>query len=114
MGFSTLSLGALGLAILFEVLGTAFLQRSEQFSRIIPSAITILSYIAAFYCLSVALRSIPLGIAYAIWAGLGIILVALVGLIFYKQSLDLPALIGIALIIAGVVTINVFSKSGGH
>ncbi|MAI90719.1 multidrug efflux SMR transporter [Ponticaulis sp.] len=114
MGFSTLSLGALGLAILFEVLGTAFLQRSEQFSRIIPSAITILSYIAAFYCLSVALRSIPLGIAYAIWAGLGIILVALVGLIFYKQTLDLPALIGIALIIAGVVTINVFSKSGGH
>ena len=114
MGFSTVSLGALGLAILFEVLGTAFLQRSEQFSRIIPSVITILSYIAAFYCLSVALRSIPLGIAYAIWAGLGIILVALVGLIFYKQSLDLPALIGIALIIAGVVTINVFSKSGGH
>ena len=101
-------------AIAFEVFGTVMLKVSDGFSKWLPSTGVVIGYIVSFVLLAFALRTIGLSTAYAIWAGLGIILVALVGLIFYKQTLDLPALIGIALIIAGVVTINVFSKSGGH
>lgn len=91
-----------------------FLKQSEQFTKLVPSVFTILGYAAAFYCLSVVLKNIPVGIAYAIWSGVGIILIALIGFFVFKQHLDLPAIIGLALIIAGVVVINVFSNSVSH
>ena len=102
------------LAIIFEVIATNCLKQSEQFTRWIPSVLTVVGYVASFYCLSVVLRSIPLGIAYAIWSGVGIVLVALTGWFIHKQHLDLPALIGIGMIIGGVLVINLFSNSAGH
>lgn len=90
------------------------MKQSEQFTKLVPSVFTILGYAAAFYCLSVILKNIPVGIAYAIWSGVGIILIALIGFFVFKQHLDLPAIIGLALIIAGVVVINVFSNSVSH
>jgi len=80
----------------------------------VPSIFTLLGYAAAFYCLSIVLKSIPVGIAYAIWSGVGIVLIALIGFFVFKQHLDLAAIIGLALIIAGVVVINVFSNSVSH
>jgi small multidrug resistance pump len=74
----------------------------------------IVGYGLAFYCLSLTMRTIPIGIAYAIWSGVGIVLIALVGLLFYRQPLDAPALIGMAFILAGVLIINVFSRTAGH
>ena len=102
------------LAIVFETVATSFLKQSEQFTKLVPSVLTVLGYAAAFYCLSVVLKSIPVGIAYAIWSGVGIILIALIGFFVFKQHLDLAAIIGLALIIAGVVVINVFSNSVSH
>ena len=102
------------LAIVFETVATSFLKQSEQFTRLVPSVLTVLGYAAAFYCLSVVLKNIPVGIAYAIWSGVGIILIALIGFFVFKQHLDLAAIIGLALIIAGVVVINVFSNSVSH
>ena len=102
------------LAIVCEVSGTASLQRSEQFSKLLPSILTCLFYGCSFYLLSHALRAIPLGVAYAIWAGFGIVLTALVGLILFRQSLDGPAALGIAMIVCGVVVIQMFSKSVSH
>lgn len=102
------------LAIAFETAATSFLKQSEQFTRLWPSVITVLGYIGAFYCLSVVLKSIPVGIAYAIWSGVGIILIALIGWLAFKQHLDMPAIVGLILIIAGVLVINVFSKSVSH
>lgn len=102
------------LAIVFETVATFFLKQSEQFTKLVPSVLTVLGYAAAFYCLSVVLKSIPVGIAYAIWSGVGIILIALIGFFVFKQNLDLAAVIGLALIIAGVVVINVFSNSVSH
>ncbi|MDF1763589.1 MAG: SMR family transporter, partial [Oleibacter sp.] len=90
------------------------LKASDGFEKIIPSAIVVVGYGIAFYCLSVVLKTIPVGIAYAIWSGMGIVLISLVGLIYYGQKLDFPALIGLSLIILGVLVINVFSKSVGH
>ncbi|MCE9041143.1 DMT family transporter [Parabacteroides distasonis] len=90
------------------------MKQSEQFTKLVPSVFTILGYAAAFYCLSVVLKNIPVGIAYAIWSGVGIILIALIGFFVFKQHLDLPAIIGLPLIIAGVVVINVFSNSVSH
>ena len=84
------------------------------FTKLVPSVLTVLGYAAAFYCLSVVLKSIPVGIAYAIWSGVGIILIALIGFFVFKQHLDLAAIIGLVLIIAGVVVINVFSNSVSH
>lgn len=101
-------------AILLEVIGTSFLQRSEQFTRLIPTLITGISYAASFYFLSLVLRTMPLGIAYAIWSGLGIVLVSLIGLALFGQKLDLAAIIGLGLIIAGVVVVNLFSTSVTH
>ena len=89
-------------------------QQSEQFTKLVPSVLTVLGYAAAFYCLSVVLKSIPVGIAYAIWSGVGIILIALIGFFVFKQHLDLAAIIWLVLIIAGVVVINVFSNSVSH
>lgn len=102
------------LAIVFETIATSSLKASEQFTKLLPSIITIIGYVAAFYLLSLTLRSIPVGIAYAIWSGIGIVLVTLVGIIMFKQVPDLPTVIGLLLIIAGVVFINVFSKTTAH
>lgn len=106
--------GALLLAILCEVTATTFLQKSEQFTRLAPSVITIIGYGGAFYFLSICLKVIPVGIAYAIWSGLGIVLISLVGYFLIGQKLDLAALIGLALIVAGVLVINLFSRSIPH
>ena len=104
----------LALAIVLEVLGSSFMKASDGFSKLLPTIITIIAYIACFFFLSQALKSIPLGIAYAIWGGLGIVLTALISVIIFKQSLDLPAIIGIILIVAGVFVMNFFSKSSTH
>ncbi|HEX2890604.1 DMT family transporter [Vineibacter terrae] len=104
----------LGIAIVSEVIATSALKASEEFSRLVPSIIVVVGYGVAFYCLSLTLRTIPVGIAYAIWSGVGIVLIALVGLFWFRQALDLPAIIGMALIIAGVVVVNLFSKAVPH
>ncbi|WP_394773700.1 DMT family transporter [Flavobacterium sp.] len=104
----------LGIAILFEIIATSALKKSEQFTQLIPSIITIIGYFAAFYFLSFAIRTIPVGIAYAIWSGVGIVLITIIGAVFFKQIPDLPAIIGLALIMAGVIVINVFSKTTAH
>ncbi len=104
----------LGLAIICEVIATSALKQTNQFTRIVPSLITLVGYAGAFYFLSMVLRNIPLGIAYAIWSGAGIVLVALVGWLVFKQQLDVPAIIGICMIIGGVLVINLFSGSVGH
>ena len=100
----------LGLAIIFEVMGSSFLKASEGFSKLIPSVVVIVTYVIAFYCLSLSIKTIPLSIAYAIWAGVGIILTVLVSIFIFKQAIDIPAIIGIAFIITGVLIINYFSK----
>ena len=103
--------GALAVAIIFEVLGTSFLKQTQQFTKLLPTFLTAVSYLAACYFLTIPIKTMPIGIAYAIWSGLGIVLISFVGLIFYKQSLDAAALIGLGLILAGVIVVNVFSKS---
>jgi small multidrug resistance pump len=103
----------LALAICSEVLGTAFLAKSAQFTRLIPTFITIGCYLISFYSLAQCLKTIQLGIAYAIWGGLGIVLTAMVGALVFKQTPDLPAVIGISMIVGGVVVINIFSNSVG-
>ncbi|MEE2859921.1 MAG: SMR family transporter [Pseudomonadota bacterium] len=102
------------LAISLEVLGTSMLQRSEQFTRLWPTLAMAVCYLASFYLLSVTLKVLPLGVAYAIWSAFGVALVALIGWVVFGQRLDGPAVLGLALIVAGVVIINVFSKSVGH
>lgn len=102
------------MAVDFEVIGTAALQASEQFTRPKPLILTAIGYAAAFYFLSLVLRSMPVGVAYAIWSGLGVILITLVGLVWFGQKLDMPAVIGLALIVAGVAIINLFSKTVAH
>lgn len=104
----------LGLAIVSEVTASAFLQRSEQFSKLVPTVIMVLFYIVSFFCLSQALKVLPLGIAYAIWGGLGIVLTALVSVVMFRQTLDMAAIIGIVLIVSGVLVMNVFSHSARH
>ena len=104
----------LALAIVAEVVATSALKASNGFTRLWPSVTVAVGYALAFYLLSLVLRSIPVGIAYAIWAGLGIVLVALVGLVVYGQRPDLPALLGMAMIIAGVVVIQLFSRYAAH
>lgn len=104
----------LSIAIIAEVVATSALKSAEQFTKLGPSTIVILGYAVAFYCLSIVLKTVPVGVAYAIWAGLGIVLVAIVGSIIFKQVPDLPAIIGMALIVSGVVIINVFSKVAVH
>ncbi|HRM75223.1 MAG TPA: SMR family transporter [Paracoccus sp. (in: a-proteobacteria)] len=101
-------------AIVLEVIGTTFLQRSEQFTRLVPTLMTGLCYAASFYFLSLTLRTMPVGIAYAIWSGLGIVLVSVIGLVIFGQKLDLAAVTGLSLIVAGVVIVNLFSGSVTH
>ncbi|TCB51359.1 QacE family quaternary ammonium compound efflux SMR transporter [Acinetobacter sp. ANC 4779] len=104
----------LALAIISEVTGSTFLVKSEGFTKLGPSLFVFIFYVISFYLLSQVIKTIPLGIAYAIWGAVGIILTALIGFFIFRQSLDLAAVIGIAMIVAGVIVINVFSKSVGH
>jgi small multidrug resistance pump len=104
----------LGVAIVAEVIATTALKASDGFTRLLPTAVTAVGYAIAFYCLAITLRVIPTGVAYAIWSGVGIVLISLAGWIVFRQSLDLPAMIGMGMIIAGVVVINVFSSSVRH
>ncbi|MGD8175290.1 DMT family transporter [Marinimicrobium sp. ARAG 43.8] len=104
----------LSVAIVAEVVATSALKMSDGFTRALPSAVVVLGYTVAFYFLSLSLKSIPLGIAYAIWAGVGIVLVALASWVIYGQKLDAPAVLGMAMIIGGVMVINIFSSSTGH
>ena len=104
----------LGIAIVAEIIATSALKSAEGFTRLLPSAITVAGYAVAFYFLALTLREIPVGIAYAIWAGLGIVLVSAAAAVLYRQYLDLPAVLGMGLIIAGVVVIQLFSRSAGH
>lgn len=102
------------LAIVLETIATSFLKQSEQFTKLLPSIVTIAGYAGSFYCLSIVLKNIPVGIAYAIWSGMGIVLISAIGWALFKQHLDLPAILGLALIITGVLVINVFSSSVSH
>lgn len=105
---------ALLIAIICETIATSFLKKSEQFSNLIPSIVTILGYLGAFYFLSIAIKSIPVGVAYAIWSAVGIVLITIVGMIFFQQKPDIPAIIGMALIVSGVIVLQVFSKMSAH
>lgn len=102
------------IAILFEVIGTSTLKLSHQFTKPIPTLITLVTYFFAFYFLSLTLKSIPVGIAYAIWSGVGIVLISLAGFFLFQQKLDFPAILGMILIVVGVIVINLFSKSAPH
>ncbi|QOJ22550.1 MAG: QacE family quaternary ammonium compound efflux SMR transporter [Gammaproteobacteria bacterium] len=104
----------LAIAIVSEVIATSFLKSAEGFTRLWPSLIVVIGYLLAFYLLSLTLKTIPVGVAYAIWSGVGIVLIALSGWLFLGQALDTPALIGLTLIVAGVAVINVFSCTMPH
>lgn len=103
----------LSIAIVAEVIGTSFLKSAEGFSRLIPSTVVVISYVVAFFFLGLALKTLPVGIAYAIWAGAGVALIALVGYAVFDQPLDTPAIVGIVLIVTGVAVINLFSRTVG-
>ena len=102
------------LAVLAETIGTTALQASNQFSRFWPSCLVILSYAIAFYLLALTLRFMPVGVAYAIWSGLGIIFISLIGYIAFGQKLDLAAVLGLGLIITGILIVHLFSKAAAH
>ncbi|MEW6346040.1 MAG: multidrug efflux SMR transporter [Paraburkholderia sp.] len=104
----------LAIAIVAEVVATSALRAAEGFSRVLPSVIVVLGYGVAFYCLSLTLKSIPVGIVYAVWSGAGIVLITLVALVLYRQVPDWPAIVGLGLIISGVVVLNLFSKMQAH
>jgi small multidrug resistance pump len=104
----------LAVAIIGEVIATSALRACDHFTRLVPSAIVLAGYAAAFYFLSLALRTMPVGIAYAIWAGAGTMLIALLGFVVFKEALDGAAIIGIALIMAGAIIVNVFSSAIGR
>lgn len=101
-------------AIVLEVLGTSMLQRSAQFTKLLPTLAMLVCYAGSFYMLSHVLKTMPLGLAYAIWSGLGIVLVAAVGYFAFNQKLDLAAVIGLGLIVAGVLVVNLLSNSATH
>jgi small multidrug resistance pump len=105
---------SLALAILAEVIATSALKASNGFSVLWPSILVIAGYAVAFYCLSLTLRNMSLGVAYAVWSGAGTALIALIGVVVYRQKLDPMAILGIGLIVAGVLVLNLFSKSGAH
>lgn len=111
---TVLAYSFLAVSIALEVVGTTFLQQSQQFTRVWPSLGVVLCYGLAFYCLSHVLKVLPVGVAYAIWSGLGIVLISTIGYVLFRQRLDTPAMLGIGLIIAGVLVINLFSKTVTH
>ena len=102
------------IAIIGEIIGTSALKYSNGCTKLFPTLITVGGYSVAFYFLSLTLKYIPVGIAYAIWSGVGIVLISVIGLVLFKQQLDIPAITGIVLILAGVIVINIFSKSVSH
>ncbi len=104
----------LTLAILSEVIATSSLKSSEGFTKLFPSLLVIAGYGLAFYLMSLTLKEMPVGIAYAVWSGIGVAFISLIGYFFYHQKLDMPAIIGIALIVCGVLVINIFSKTVSH
>ncbi|RBW46097.1 QacE family quaternary ammonium compound efflux SMR transporter [Psychromonas sp. B3M02] len=104
----------LAIAIISEVIGTLALKASDGFSHWVYSSVCVIAYVITFYFLSLVLKTVPIGIAYAIWAGMGIVLVAAFGALVYKQVPDLAAIIGIIFIIIGVIILNVFSNTSGH
>ncbi len=105
---------ALGIAIVAEVIATTALKSSDSFSRLLPSAISLVGYITALYFLTVTMKSIPTGVTYAIWSGLGIVLITITSFFFHHQRIDLAGLLGMGLIIAGVVVLNLFSNTTLH
>ena len=104
----------LTIAIVAEVVGTTSLKASEEFTRLVPSLVVAVGYSVSFYFLSMVLRSIPVGITYAVWSGMGVVLVAIAGAVVYKEVPDVSALLGIAMIVAGVVIMNLFSNTVAH
>ena len=102
------------IAIFAEVVGTSALKASAGMTKLAPAAVVLLGYGAAFYFLSLTLAHIPVGVAYAIWSGVGIVLISLIGWRFLDQTLDMAALLGMGLIVCGVAVINLFSKSAAH
>lgn len=104
----------LSIAIIAEVIGTSALKASEEFTKLYPSLVVAVGYGVAIYFMSLVLKTIPIGITYAIWSGVGIVLITLAGVLLYKQVPDTPAMIGMALIISGVVVIHLFSKTVSH
>ncbi|MDB6060122.1 MAG: QacE family quaternary ammonium compound efflux transporter [Verrucomicrobiaceae bacterium] len=104
----------LSIAIAAEVIATSALKTSDGFSKLWPSVLVVVGYGTAFFFMSLALRTLPVSIVYAVWSGAGIVLISLVAWLFFGQKLDLPAILGMLLIISGVVVLNVFSKSVPH
>ncbi|STQ90655.1 DMT family transporter [Iodobacter fluviatilis] len=104
----------LAIAIVAEVIATSALKATEGFSRLMPSVIVVAGYGVAFWMLSLVLKSVPVGMAYAIWSGMGIVLVTIVAMLFYGQKPDWPAIIGLGLIVSGVVVLQLFSKMSAH
>jgi small multidrug resistance pump len=104
----------LGIAIVAEVVATGALKATAEFSNLLPSVLVVAGYALAFYCLALVLRTIPVGVAYAIWSGLGMVLVTLVGIVIYRQIPDLAAVLGTGLIIAGVLVIQLYSSTVPH
>ncbi len=101
-------------AVLAETIGTSALQASNQFTRLLPSVLVVVAYALSFYLLGKTLAFMPVGIVYAIWSGLGIVLIAAIGYFVFGQTLDLPAVFGISLILIGILVIHLFSKATGH
>jgi small multidrug resistance pump len=101
-------------AIVFETIGTTALQASQQFTRFWPSVLVVIAYGLSFYLLAQTLRVMPVGIVYAMWSGLGIVMIAAIGYLIFGQRLDLPAVIGIAMILGGILVIHLFSRSATH
>jgi small multidrug resistance pump len=104
----------LGIAIVAEVIATSALRASEGFTRLVPALVVLLGYGISFYCLSLTLKSLPVGIVYAIWSGVGIVLITLVAIVMHRQVPDIAAVAGLSLIVAGVVVLNLFSKMQAH
>lgn len=104
----------LGLAIVAEVIGTTALKMSDGFSKFWPSLVVVVGYAIAFYLLSMTLKYIPVGVAYAVWSGVGIALITLIGWVVFSQTLDWAAWLGIGLIISGVLVLQLFSNSTAH
>ncbi|HTN61888.1 MAG TPA: multidrug efflux SMR transporter [Devosia sp.] len=104
----------LGIAIVGEVIATSFLRASQGFTQPVPTLVVVIGYGVTFYFFSLALQTIPVGVAYAIWSGVGIVLVSIIAFLIYRQTLDAPALIGMGLILSGVLVINLFSHAALH
>jgi small multidrug resistance pump len=104
----------LAIAIVAEVIATSTLKATESFTKLLPSLVVVVGYVVSFYCLTLCLKSISVGVAYAVWSGLGIVLVTIAAAVLYNQIPNRWAILGMALIVAGVVVVNLFSKSAAH